>query len=270
MIFTADYPNATGHNDGQDEQLPIYETSTLFILLAVYEKYTGDKSVSQQYASLLNGYARWLSDNTLYPSAQLTSVDVLGPSPNQTALAVQGTIGLKAAANITGNATYSSIAASYVQRIYNQGLGLDGATPATSKHFTYQYGNSTTWNVLFAAYSDVLLSLNTFPAAAWSMQSNWYQQVIQPGGLPWAGPIDNPYYTQQINWGLTDWSKLDHFSVYQKIACSKTLLTSDCRRHRSGRHFFLSCAASCREHHLYFPDEQIECHSIWYEVCCRG
>ena len=185
--------------------MPLYETSTLLICLYAYQKYTGDTSFAQQHQPLLEGYAQWLVANTLYPESQLSSVDAISGEANQTALAVQGTIALNAASILTGNNTYATIAKSYADALYTNGLGLDGDTPADSTHFTYYYGQDDTWNVLFASFSDVLLDLNTFPAAAWTMQSSWYQKQMQAGGLPYAGPTSAP--NLDITWGLADWSE---------------------------------------------------------------
>lgn len=208
MLKPTGYPIAGGHNNGVEESMPLFETSTLFILLHAYQKYTGDKAWAKQFLPLLNGYAEYLAANSLYPASQLISVDAIHATANQTALAIQSTIGLKAASIITGNATYASIAHSFAQKIYNEALGLDGPTVAESTHFTYNYGKNSTWNIVFASYSDVLLDLNTFPAAAWELQSDWYLSQIQEGGLPFAGPITElSYVNGPLTWGITDWSK---------------------------------------------------------------
>ena len=172
-----------------------------------YQKFTGDTAWAQQYLPLLQGWAAFLATHSLYPSSQLISVDAITAHPNQTALAIQSTIGLKAAAILTGNSTYSTLASSFANTIYNKALGLDGDTVATSTHFTYYYGQDSTWNVLFAAFSDVLLGLKAFPSAAWSLQSSWYLKQIQEGGLPFAGPVtDTQYIGTGITWGLSDWN----------------------------------------------------------------
>jgi hypothetical protein len=208
MLTLPDYLNATGHNNGVAESMPLFETSTLFILLYAYQKYTGDATWAKQFLPLLEGYAEYLSVNSLFPASQLTSVDAIGATANQTALAIQSPIGLKAASIITGNTTYATIAASFANKIFNEALGLDGATVGESTHFTYNYGKNSTWNVVFASYSDVLLELNTFPAAAWELQSAWYQSQIQEEGLPFAGPItDLSYVGVPLMWGITDWSE---------------------------------------------------------------
>ncbi|KAF7187912.1 Glutaminase A [Pseudocercospora fuligena] len=196
------YPNATGHNDGNAEQMPLFETSSLFILLLDYQQYTGDSSFAKQYSSQFPGWANYLAQNSLYPASQLISVDAIPASANQTALAMQAAIGLNAAATLTGNKSYADTAASIAKKIYNDALGLDGPTLAQSAHFTYNYGSNTTWNVIFAAYSDVILNLTTFPSSAWALQSSWYAKQMQAGGLPFAGPPSD----RGVTWALTDWN----------------------------------------------------------------
>jgi len=177
-------------------------------MMYAYQKYTNDTTWASQHLPLLDGYAKYLAANSLYPASQLISVDAIAGRPNQTALAIQSTIGLNAASILLGNSTYADIASSFANTIYNDALGLDGPTLNTSTHFTYYYGQNSTWNVLFTAFSDLLLDLNTFPSSAWSMQSNWYSLQIQELGLPFAGPATDLDYTgSTINWALSDWSK---------------------------------------------------------------
>ncbi|KAH8701553.1 glutaminase A L-glutamine amidohydrolase [Talaromyces proteolyticus] len=203
------YPNATGHNDGNAEQMPLFECSSLFILLQAYQKYTNDSSFAAGYTSILAGYADYLNKNSLYPASQLISVDAIPERANQTGLAIQSAIGLKAASFILGNSTYSDTAKTIAKTVYDDALGLDGETLAESTHFTYYYGESETWNVLFPSYSDVLLGLNTFNSSAWALQSDWYSKNMQVGGLAFAGPLNyTGYGGSRINWGLSDWNLL--------------------------------------------------------------
>lgn len=208
LTFIVAYPNATGHNNGQAEQMPLFETSSLFILLLAYQKYSGDTEYAQRYRSLLEGYADYLVHNSLYPSSQLISVDAIPATANQTGLAVQSVIGLQAASVILDNTTLDDTASSFAKTIFDDGLGLDGADPAHSSHFTYNYGRDSTWNVLFSAFSDVLLELQSFPSEAWKLQSKWYESQLRELGLPFAGPSDNlDYIGSPLLWALSDWSK---------------------------------------------------------------
>lgn len=204
----SNYPNATGHADGREEDMPLFETSALFQLLYAYQKFTGDTAWAAQWSSLLNGYADYLVQHSLYPAVQLISVDAIRGTVNQTGLAVQSTIGLAAAAALLNNSTYRTTADSFVDQIYNQGLGLDGQTPETSTHFTYNYDHSTTWGTLFPIYPDVLLNLTTFPTAAYEMEASYLLTQNKPAGLPFFGPYD---YTESLTdggcaWTITDWT----------------------------------------------------------------
>ncbi|CZT15638.1 related to glutaminase A [Ramularia collo-cygni] len=196
------YPNATGHDDGNEESMPLFETSSMFILLYTYQLFSNDTSLTAEYAHLLPGWAEYLVENSLYPSSQLISVDAIPATPNQTALAIQSAIGLNAASKLLQNTSYADTAHSFAKTIYNDALGLNGATVNESAHFTYNYGGSETWNVLFASYSDVLLNLTTFPQTAWDLQSDWYLSQIQDAGLAFAGPVSD----RGVDWALTDWN----------------------------------------------------------------
>lgn len=195
------YPNATGHDDGNEEHMPLFETSSLLILLYAYQELSGNSSFTETYSSLLSGWADYLVANSLYPSSQLISVDAIAATANQTGLAIQSVIGLKAAAGLTGNKTYANIAGQYAKVIYDEALGLNSPSVNTSTHFTYNYGDNDTWNVLFPAYSDVFLKLSTFPQEAWDLQSTWYLGQINEYGLAFAGPESD----RDVNWALTDW-----------------------------------------------------------------
>ncbi|KAK4508204.1 hypothetical protein PRZ48_001942 [Zasmidium cellare] len=198
----AHYPNATGHDNGDAEDMPLFETSTLFILLLAYQELSGDTSYTTQYKSLLDGWAQYLVDNSLYPASQLISVDAIAGTPNQTALAIQSAIGLKAASRLLDNSSYSDTADFFADKIYTLGLGLNGNSPNTSTHFTYNYGNDDSWNVIFTSFPDVFLSLSTFPQSAWDLQGEWYLSQVEDAGLAWAGPPSD----KGVDWALTDWN----------------------------------------------------------------
>lgn len=184
--------------------MPLFETSSIFILLYAYQLFANDTSLTIQYADLLPGWAEYLVQNSLYPANQLISVDAIAATPNQTALAIQSAIGLHAASILLRNSSYAVKALSFAKTIYNDALGLNSASVSESTHFTYNYGDSETWNVLFASYSDVLLDLKTFPHAAWDLQSDWYLSQIQDAGLAFAGPVSD----RGVDWAITDWNFL--------------------------------------------------------------
>ena len=231
----------------------MFETSALFILLQAYAKFSGDLNYAAGYTKLLEGYANWMAEpRSLYPDRQLISVDAIRASANQTLLAVQAAVGLNAAHIITGNSTYSRIAANNVNALYYGGLGLDGTSPADSTHFTYNYGYNQTWNVLFPSYSDVLLGLDTFPQEAWEMQSKWYLTRVKQGGLAWGHHTGG-----SVKWGLTDWSKF-------LIRSWRAVLTH--RRRCHSLHFVFRSPASCYGHYTCVLDQWEEQNPVWNQI----
>jgi hypothetical protein len=201
------YPNATGHADGQEEDMPLFETSSLLQMVYAYQLYGNDKAWAGNYTSLLSGYATYLQYNGLIPATQLISVDAIQATANQTGLAVQSAIGLKAAGALLNNVAFTNAAEFMVNEIYGQGLGLDGSSPSTSTHFTYNYGLDSTWGTLFQAYPDVLLNLTTFPTVAYTMEGDFLLSQNQPAGLPFFGPYSYTVpLTAGCDWTITDWS----------------------------------------------------------------
>lgn len=188
--------------------MPLFETSTLFHLLAAYMKYSQDTAFISAYIPRLELYASYLANNSFYPENQIMTVDAIAPTANQTGLAIQSAIGLRAASWLLNNDTYSTVAYALANQIYNQGLGLDTSSPSNSTHFTWNYGNSSSWGTLFTAYVDVLLELDTFPTAAWDMQTRWYLTQNQPAGLPFFGTYNDTLSLTSggCDWTITDWT----------------------------------------------------------------
>ena len=188
----ADYPNATGHNDGNAENIIVQATGSLIIMVYAYQRISGNTTWLVPYKSLLQGYADYLANNGLYPAIQRSSVDAIPASANQTALAICAAVGLNAFGKLSGQTNYSTKAADFATSLYTNGLGTDAA----KTHFTYNYNASTSWGTPFDLYADKFLELNTFPAAALSMQSSWYAKQITSAGMPFAG---------SVNFAITDW-----------------------------------------------------------------
>ena len=205
------YPIANGHDDNKNEVfgrrpefMPLESTGSLLSLIAVYQHMTGDTAWAASYAPLLYMYADFLVANGSASTIQLSTVDALKETSNQTMLVIQSAIGLNAYASITSNANpkYSAAAASLVDMLYTQGAGLDIART----HFTFNYAplgspfrraEDPTWSVSFPLFFDAVLNLSTFPPSASSMMSTWYAQQMTPYGLP---------YASAVPFGITDWS----------------------------------------------------------------
>lgn len=180
----ASYPNAIGHNAGNVENILLEADAGFLILFYDYQKLTGDKVFAQTHAKTLRQYADYLVNNGLHPISQLDTVDSIPASADQTNLALVSAIGLNAYAAMTGDQSYSSTAKTFLNKLVTDGLGLDqGRT-----HFTYNYGNDSSWGTIFNLYSDQLLDLNTFSPQIRQMQCAWYEKHATPTGYPYASP----------------------------------------------------------------------------------
>ena len=186
------YPNATGHDRGFAEPMPIEECGNLLTLAYMYQQATGDRGWTSKYHGLFQEYAEYLVQGGLYPTRQLSSDDGVGDITNQTTLAIKAAVALNAFGEMTGQRNYSDIGKQFATVLYNHSVGTDAA----HTHFTCIQGEPRSWSLEYNLYMDVLLGLETFPWTAAAMQSAFYPGVREPGGVPLDSLVD---------WGKTDW-----------------------------------------------------------------
>ncbi|KAG5651964.1 hypothetical protein H0H81_006779 [Sphagnurus paluster] len=174
------YPNALGHNDGNDEAMPVEESGNMLIMALSYAQKTGDKSQLTQYNKLHDQWTQFLIEDSLIPAQQLSTDDFAGHLANQTNLAIKGIIGIKAMSEIskllgdTARASnYSAIATDYVNRWQTL------AASNTGKHLTLSYNDHASWGLAYNLYAEKLLKLNLFPASIYTLQTAWYKTVAR-------------------------------------------------------------------------------------------
>jgi hypothetical protein len=188
----AHYLNATGHDDGEAQKMPVEESGNLLALMYMYELASGDTDYKNQFLDMLKTYADYLVENGLYPNRQFSTDDGAGEAANQTGLAVKSAIGLNAYGVMTNQPKYCDIGRQFADVLYNQTLGTD---PDRTR-FTMFQGEAETWSLQFNLYLDVLLKLNTFPVEAYRMQTDFYPTVRKEAGVP----LDS-----RDSWAKTDW-----------------------------------------------------------------
>lgn len=93
---------------------------------------------------------------------------------------------------MTNQPKYCDVGRQFADVLYNQALGTD----LDRTRFTMFQGDSETWSLQFNFYLDVLLKLNTFPAEAYRMQTDFYNTVRKEAGVP----LDS-----RDSWTKTDW-----------------------------------------------------------------
>ncbi|PCH41118.1 DUF1793-domain-containing protein [Wolfiporia cocos MD-104 SS10] len=197
------YPMALGHNDGNDEKMPIEESGNMLIMSLSYVQKSGDTSLITTYYKLLNQWAEYLIANTLIPGDQISTDDFAGALANQTNLAIKGIIGIKAMAvmadmvgDTATSANYSSIASSYV----SQWQGF--ATASDGLHLTLSYGNDSSWGLSYNMYADKLLNTNLIPDSVYEMREtvNSLNDFTETYGVP----LDTRYVYHFVD-TVPDW-----------------------------------------------------------------
>ncbi|KAL1626025.1 hypothetical protein SLS56_006999 [Neofusicoccum ribis] len=193
------YPNATGHVEGTDEQMPVEESGNMLLMTYAYYKFTGDSGYLRDHYTKLYQWAQFLIEYTLIPSTQLSTDDFLGTLENQTNLAIKGIVGLQAMAsiaNVVGNsgdsANFSTVSASYYQAW--EELAID----PTGTHTVLAYEWRSSWGLLYNSYPDKLLNLGVIRQEVYNMQSTFYATISQVFGLP----LDNRHSLTKSDWEL--------------------------------------------------------------------
>lgn len=207
------YPNATGHSDGNAEEMPLEECGNMIIATLAYSQRASDTAYLSQHYPILKKWNDYLVSEALIPANQLSTDDFAGKLANQTNLALKGIIAIQAMANIaniTGNAAdaanFSAIAQDYITKW--QALAIvSGATPP---HTNLQYGNDSSHGLLYNLYSDKLLGLGLVPQTVYDMQSTFYPTIALPFGVP----LDTRHSYTKSDWEM--WT----VSGYEGLLCS--------------------------------------------------
>jgi hypothetical protein len=196
------YPNATGHPDGSDEPMPLEECGNHIIMILAYVQRSRNIEYIKQHYTILKQWAEYLVEDSLYPAEQLSTDDFAGHLANQTNLALKGIIGIEAMSQLSklvgedeDAQIYTTIAHDYITKW--QALTID--TSDDFPHTMLNYGNTTTWGLLYNLYNDKLLGTNLVPQEIYDMQSAFYPTVEEKYGVP----LDtrNRYYTKS-DWEL--------------------------------------------------------------------
>ncbi|EIN10412.1 DUF1793-domain-containing protein [Punctularia strigosozonata HHB-11173 SS5] len=195
----ASYPKALGHNDGNDEPMPVEESGNMLIMTLSYTQKANDNSLISTYESLLDQWTQFLITDSLIPANQISTDDFAGSLANQTNLAIKGIIGIKAMSVVADrlgdsakSSNYSSIASSYVTQFQTL------ATSKTGPHLTLSYNDDASWGLSYNLYADKLLETNLFPASIYSEQTAWYPTVAQSFGVP----LDTRHTYTKSDWQI--------------------------------------------------------------------
>ncbi|KAK5700835.1 hypothetical protein LTR97_005352 [Elasticomyces elasticus] len=189
------YPNATGHNDGNDEMQPLEECGDMIIMTLAYAQRTGDNAYLAQHYPILKQWNEYLVQEALVPANQISTDDFA------TNLALKGIIGIEAFAQIANRTGHAADGANYTQIAHNyitqwQTLGITNDT--TTPHAELSYGNSSSYVLLYNLYTDAELGLQLVPQSVYDLQSAFYPTVFGEFGVP----LDTRHSYTKSDWEL--------------------------------------------------------------------
>jgi len=195
------FPNATGHNDGNAEDMPLEECGNMLIMTLAYAQRTNDNAYLTQHYQLLKQWTGYLVEEALIPANQISTDDFAGSATNQTNLAIKGIIGIQAMAQIanrTGNVgdgkNYTSIAEDYITQWQGYAINRNANPP----HTTFNYGNESSYSLLYNLFGDRELGLGLVPQSVYDMQSTFYPTVFNQYGPP----LDTRHTYTKADWEI--------------------------------------------------------------------
>lgn len=173
------YPNATGHDDGGGENMPVEESANMLIMAAAVVRglaAADGAAWARAHYRILKQWADYLVTNALDPGIQNQTDDFTGPIAHSVNLALKGIVGIGAMSVIATAAGSPADATSYLgsARAYIARWRTMAEDPS-GPHLDLAYGSADTWSLKYNGYADRLLGLGLIPDAVAAQEAAWYQ-----------------------------------------------------------------------------------------------
>ncbi|AEW98431.1 glutaminase family protein [Streptantibioticus cattleyicolor] len=182
------YPNAAGHNDGNEEDMPVEESANMLIMCAAYLA-RADSATARAFAGehyrVLRQWADYLVDNALDPGYQNQTDDFTGFIGHSANLALKGILGIGAMSRVAAAAGRTADAARYRSTARDYAAQwADKAQDTTRDHLKLAYDQPGTWSLKYNGYPDALLGLGLVPESVAAEEAAWYATQANPYGIP--------------------------------------------------------------------------------------
>jgi hypothetical protein len=237
------YPNASGHNDGGGENMPVEETANMLIMATAYTLQAGSDAAtySKAHYKIFKQWADYLNapnggspsrPNALDPLFQNQTDDFTGSIAHSTNLALKGIIAIgamgiiaQAAGNSADQQSYSSAAKTLIQQWAQ--LSQDSSQAhldiAYTESDTASGTGAGTYSLKYNAFPDRILKLNLIPTSVLQEEAAWYLQKKNQYGIP----LDSRHTYTKADWELwmaaaTDNTQLRQFFVSALYAFANT------------------------------------------------
>jgi glutaminase A-like protein/uncharacterized protein DUF5127/uncharacterized protein DUF4964 len=181
------YPNAAGHNDGNEEDMPIEESADMLLMMAAYAQRAAPadaKTFAVAHYTIAKQWADYLLPNTLDPQNQNQTDDFTGFINHSVNLALKGIVGVGAMsvlATFAGNTADQQSYAAQAKTLAGRWATM--AQDASGKHLLLEYDKPGTWSLKYNALFDRVLGLGLVPASILAEEAAWYRSQAQPFGV---------------------------------------------------------------------------------------
>ena len=219
----ATYPNATGHNDGGGENMPVEETANMLIMADAYMQHVS-KAEAATYANahypIFKQWANYLLtvpagvsySNAVDPQFQNQTDDFTGSIAHSVNLSLKAILAVGAMGQISGFAGDNSDS-SYYRNQAETGISTWAqlSQNSTHSHLLLQYREpanayspdttsepDTYWSLKYNSYPDRLLGLNLIPQSILTEEANFYTTQETPKGIP----LDPRHTYTKADWEL--------------------------------------------------------------------
>ncbi|RPD76749.1 hypothetical protein L226DRAFT_611194 [Lentinus tigrinus ALCF2SS1-7] len=202
------YPNVTGTHGPHSQG--VEQSGNMLVMMYAHARVSGDGSLLAQYYSTAKRWADYLVSNALTPSNQDTADGE--SNANLTNLAIKGIIGVKAMAEISRAVQEDSDAEYYDSQANSLSSSwLSLAQSSDQQHLLGQYGDQSSWAMMYNVYADLLLQTNLVSRDVLAKQTAYYQTLLQTEASPLGLPID--YVSALSKTASTAWTLLTSATV---------------------------------------------------------
>jgi hypothetical protein len=211
------YPNAAGHNNGMEEDMPIEESADMLLMMAGYVQRanaTDAQAFATAHYAIAKQWADYLVPNTLDPVNQNQTDDFTGFINHSANLALKGIIAVGAMGLIADAAGNKSDAQSYSAQA--KALIVQWAQKAqdgTAAHLLLEYDVPGSWSLKYNGFYDRLLKLNLIPPAVITEEASWYQLNANAVGVP----LDPRHTYTKTDWELWTAGAVDDKQLRAKL-----------------------------------------------------
>jgi len=196
------YPDARGHNDGKEEDMPVEESANMLLMAAAYAR-AANRSHGAEFARrhyrILKRWADYNVANAVDPAYQNQTDDFTGFIKSSANLALKGILSVGAMAQVAQAAGHQADAIRYSRTA--RAMMARWAVLARSRsgdHLVLAYGRGASWSLKYNAFPDVLLGLHLIPRGLLAMDARYYLRYAAPFGIA----LDNRHTYTKADWEL--------------------------------------------------------------------